>query len=213
MPSSVLLQAASLRNTWATLAVMKAPSTASDGRDAALPRTQSTASAPASHVDTSGPSLDVARAKPGAEAVDWVLGDATSLPPLEVDGAFMTANVAQVFLSDAAWSTTLDGIAGALRPLGWLVFETRDPARRGWEEWTPASTRVVVDVAGVGTVESWEEVIDVSGPLVTFRSTTILHRDEVTIETSCTLRFRERCRGGDVAARRRLRPGRGPRRS
>ena len=45
---------------------------------------------------------------------------------------------------------------------------------------------------GVGVVESWEEVVDVSGQLVTFRSTTRFQHDGVTIETTCTLRFRER---------------------
>src|SRR5688572_26281543 len=60
-------------------------------------------------VDPARASLDVARAKPGADQVSWLLGDATTLPDLEVDAAFMTANVAQVFLTDAAWSSTLAG--------------------------------------------------------------------------------------------------------
>lgn len=85
----------------------------------------------------------------------FVQGDATTLPPLEVDAAFMTANVAQVFLSDRDWAATLRAIRRALRPGGWLVFETRDLARRAWERWTPELTRTVVDVSGVGEVESW----------------------------------------------------------
>ncbi len=78
-------------------------------------------------VDPARASLDVARAKPGAEAVDWLLGDATILPRLSVDAAFMTANVAQVFLTDDEWAATLRGLRGALRHHGVLVFETRDP--------------------------------------------------------------------------------------
>jgi len=60
-------------------------------------------------VDPAQASLDVARTKPYSEAVDWLLGDATTLPPLGVDAAFMTANVAQVFLTDDAWAATLRG--------------------------------------------------------------------------------------------------------
>ena len=52
-------------------------------------------------VDPAGASLDVARAKPGAEGVRWQQGDATTLPPLRVDAAFMTANVAQVISAAA----------------------------------------------------------------------------------------------------------------
>ncbi|MEO5665859.1 MAG: methyltransferase domain-containing protein, partial [Nocardioides sp.] len=51
-------------------------------------------------VDPAGASLDVARAKPGAAAVTWIHGDATTLPDLAADLATMTGNVAQVFLAD-----------------------------------------------------------------------------------------------------------------
>ena len=143
-------------------------------------------------VDPAGASLDVARAKPGAHAVDWLLGDATTLPALSVDAAFMTANVAQVFLTDDDWAATLRGIRDALRPRGMLVFETRDPARRAWEQWTPELTRTVVDVPGVGLVESWEEVTTVDEPLVTFRSMTAFRHDDLVLESTSTLRFRDR---------------------
>jgi len=143
-------------------------------------------------VDPADASLDVARSKPGADRVRWLHGDATTLPPLRVDAAFMTANVAQVFLTDDDWRATLGGIRQALRPAGHLVFETRDPARRAWEQWTPDLTRTIVDVPGVGVVESWEEVTQVSGDLVTFRSMTVFRRDDITLESVSTLRFRDR---------------------
>ena len=143
-------------------------------------------------VDPAKASLDVARAKPNAQAVDWLLGDATTLPQLSVDAAFMTANVAQVFVTEDDWSATLRGIRAALGPEGMLAFETRDPQCRAWESWTPELTRTLVDVPRVGSVESWEEVIAVDGQLVTFRSMTTFHRDGTTIESTSTLRFRER---------------------
>jgi SAM-dependent methyltransferase len=64
-------------------------------------------------VDPARASLDVARAKPDADGVDWLLGDATTLPALSVDAAFMTANVAQVFLTDEDWAATLQGMRAA----------------------------------------------------------------------------------------------------
>ena len=143
-------------------------------------------------VDPAAASLDVARGKPGASAVRWILGDATSLPELRVDAAFMTANVAQVFVTDEEWTSTLAAIHHALRPGGRLVFETRDPARRAWERWTPDLTHVVVDIPDVGEVSSWEEVTEVAGDVVTFRSMTVFHRDSLTIESRSTLRFRDR---------------------
>src|SRR5690606_19897567 len=73
-------------------------------------------------VDPAGASLQVARGKPYAERVTWVHGDATALPPLQVDLATMTAHVAQVFLTDQAWAQTLWAIHAALRPGGELAF-------------------------------------------------------------------------------------------
>ncbi len=77
-------------------------------------------------------------------------------------------------------------------PRNWGVFELRDPARRAWEQWTPALTHVAVDVAGIGVVESWEEVTTVDGDLVTFRSMTNFTVENLLLESVSTLRFRER---------------------
>jgi SAM-dependent methyltransferase len=143
-------------------------------------------------VDPAGASIEFARARAGADAVQWLQGDATSLPPLAVDAAFMTGNVAQVFLTDHDWAATLRGARSALRPGGHLVFETRDPAQRAWERWTRDLTRTVVDVPGVGVVEDWGELVEVAGSLVTFRSETTFRNEGVIVESSSTLRFRGR---------------------
>ena len=71
-------------------------------------------------VDPAAASLDVARSKPDAEAVRWLHGDATALPPLPVDAALMTANVAQVFLTDDDWTATLGSSTAPCDPAaGW----------------------------------------------------------------------------------------------
>jgi SAM-dependent methyltransferase len=140
--------------------------------------------------------LDVARAKPGADAVRWLHGDAAGLagtagPPLQVDLATMTGNVAQVFLTDEDWAATLRGVHAALLPGGRLVFETRDPAKRAWLGWTREQTYIRTEIPGVGPVESWEELTDVSGELVSFRSLTVFEADGTRLTSCSTLRFRD----------------------
>jgi len=142
-------------------------------------------------VDPAAGSLALARTRPGAERVAWVHGDATALPPVRVDLATMTGNVAQAIVEPAEWSGTLHAVRAALRPGGTLVLETRDPAYRAWEGWTRAASRAVTEVAGIGLVESWEEVTDVSWPLVTFRSTRVFRSDGAVLTSTSTLRFRE----------------------
>lgn len=140
-------------------------------------------------VDPALASLDVARGKNGAEAVTWIHGDATTLPSLAFDIAFMTANVAQVFLTDHDWLATLRGIHAALRPGGRLVFETRDPAREAWRGWRLDATYQRVEIPGIGAVEDWTDVTRVELPLVTFDSFVRFERDGEQIKSTSTLRF------------------------
>ena len=141
-------------------------------------------------VDPAAASLVVARAKPHAERVTWVEGDARALDDLglSADLVVMTGNVAQVFVSDEDWVRTLRSVAGCLRSGGWFVFETRRPEVRDWEGWDVPPT--TVSVADGSTVVFSREVTDVAPPLVTFESTTTLGGE--TVPSSSTLRFRER---------------------
>ncbi len=143
-------------------------------------------------VDPAEGSIEVARAKPGGERVRWLCGDAAVLPPLQVDLATMTANVAQAIADPRTWRTTLRKAHDALRPGGRLVFESRDPARRAWEEWTRENSYSVTQIPGVGAVESWVQLTEVCLPLVTFRGTYVFAVDGQVLTSRSTLRFRER---------------------
>jgi SAM-dependent methyltransferase len=138
-----------------------------------------------------------ARAKRGADRVRWIHGDVTMLPPLQVDLATMTANVAQVFLTDEEWASVLRCVRAALRPGGHLVFETRAPDKAAWRTWDREHSYRYVEIPGVGAVEAWEEVTDVSGELVTFQSMFRFRKDGAFLTSESTLRFRDR----DGAAR------------
>ena len=141
-------------------------------------------------VDPAGASLDVARAKPSAEQVRWVHGDATALADCAVtaDLVVMTGNVAQVFVSDDDWKNTLDAVRGCLRPGGWFAFETRRPEARDWERWHLPPTGM--SLPNGSTVIMSRTVTEVALPLVTF-VTEVRVADDV-IASASTLRFRDR---------------------
>ncbi len=143
-------------------------------------------------VDPAEASLEVARAKKATGRITWVHGDATTVPAFGADLALMTGNVAQVFLTDAGWGQALAGIHAALRPGGYLVFETRRPERRAWEDWAAEAGPVTLDIPGTGPVEQRREVTDVSLPFVSFRCTYRFLADGAVITSDSTLVFRHR---------------------
>ena len=142
-------------------------------------------------VDPAGAPLEIARSKDPGGRITWRHGDATALPALGADLAVMTGNVAQVFLSDDDWARTLRGVRAALRPGGHLVFETRRPERRAWEDWAADTAAVTITVPGTGPVERRLEVTEVALPFVSFRCTYRFLADGTVLTSDSTLRFRD----------------------
>lgn len=140
-------------------------------------------------VDPALASLEVARGKPHAEQVHWIHGTAPDLPALDADAAVMTGNVAQVFVSDEAWAETLRGIRAALRDGGALVFESRRPECRAWEEWQQDTAESRHEVPGLGLVRSRPTRFEVALPLVTFADE-FTFEDGSTLTSTSTLRWR-----------------------
>ncbi|MGW0625577.1 class I SAM-dependent methyltransferase [Streptomyces sp. NPDC002758] len=128
------------------------------------------------------------RAVPGCE---WVLGDLrTRLWGGEFELVVMTGHAFQVLLDDHELRVCLGAVRDALRDGGRFVFETRNPAARAWETWTPDRVREVTGPDGTA-VRVWHEVLG-DGPVgdrVTFTETfesSVWQRPRVS---RATLRF------------------------
>lgn len=143
-------------------------------------------------VEPAQASLNVAKTKPLAQKIRWILGDSSTLPPLQVDLAMMTGNVAQVFVSEDAWLENLAAIHSALRSGGHIVFEVRDPAQKAWQTWTRENTYQSLEVPNIGLVEGWCDVTNVTDGVVSFRWTYVFQSDGQVITSNSTLRFREK---------------------
>ena len=73
-----------------------------------------------------------------------------------------------------------------------MVFETRRPERKAWEDWAAETEPVVLEVPEVGTVARSIEVLSVDPPYVTFRQSTHFLTEDTVLDSDSTLRFRER---------------------
>ena len=141
-------------------------------------------------VDPAAAMIDVAKSKPRADKVQWIVGGADQLTANSVDVVVMTGNTAQAIVEPTLWDDTLKGIHSALRTNGHLVFETRNPDFQAWEEWNKETSFRSITIGGVGLVDGWVELIKVASPLVSFRWTYVFHKDNTTVTSDSTIRFR-----------------------
>ncbi|MFG2436983.1 class I SAM-dependent methyltransferase [Streptomyces sp. NPDC048508] len=123
-------------------------------------------------------------------AAEWVLGDLGSARwEREFDLVVMTGHAFQVLLGDDEVRTALASVRRALGDGGRFVFETRNPAARAWETWTPDRAREVRDACGGSVRVSHRVEGPVLGDRVTF-SETFEHPDWERPQVSrSTLRF------------------------
>ena len=140
-------------------------------------------------VDPAAASLDLARRKDGAAAVDWRLGTLGAVAGERFDAAVMTSHVAQFLVEDAEFEAVLRGLADVLRPGGLLCFDSRDPSDAAWQRWNPADSRRAHRLPGGERVEAWTEVKAVRDGRVTFEHHYAFEGGE-TLRSRSTLRFR-----------------------
>ena len=150
-------------------------------------------------VDPAPAMLRVARNGNFGKRVRWIEGGATDIGSPAADLAIMTGHVAQFFLTDPSWSEALHALHGALRPGGWLAFESRNPADRDWERWTRDNRRTVVD-PGAGTIECWSEVHDVTAGVVSCATHRLFVVTGEEVVSDFRLRFRSEAELADSLA-------------
>jgi len=155
-------------------------------------------------IDPAAASHSVAKRKAYADRVRWITGTAAQLKGLHADLITMTGNVAQVFVTDEEWMTTLRASRDALRPGGRLVFEVRDPTKEAWKGWNREQSYQTIEAPGIGTVESWVELMNAQLPLVSFRSTFVFRKDGSVMTSESTLRFRTRSEISETLSRAQL---------
>lgn len=143
-------------------------------------------------IDPAKASLDIAKSKAGAERVRWICGYAPSLRGLKVDMATMTANVAQVFLTEKEWAATLRAAWANLAPGGHLVFETRRPEARAWRRWRRELTERDVALPGGQRVRTWTHIEREDLPFVSFWHHYRFEPSGEHLTSRSVLRFRDR---------------------
>ncbi len=110
-------------------------------------------------VDPAAAMLQIAQAAPGGDAVTWCEAAAGGLDLGErFDLVVMTGHAFQVFLTAGERLAALRAVARHLAPQGRFVFDSRNPVRAEWRDWTPEASREVLAHPELGQVASWNDV-------------------------------------------------------
>ena len=132
--------------------------------------------APGRHVvgaDPAGAMLDIARHRPGGEAVERLEADALVLRLEErFDLVLLTGHAFQAFLSDGDQRAVPETIDRHLADGGCFIFDSRNPAVEAWREWTPELSRRAFEHPELGQIEAWNDaVLDETSGVVTLGHT------------------------------------------
>ncbi len=105
--------------------------------------------------------MSLAKQKPYADKVKWLLGSSEQLEGQKSDLVVMTSHVAQFFLDDKKWRELLQHIHASLNTGGHIFFDTKNPLSKPWEKWNKEETRKIKNTPE-GDVEFWidEPVVD-----------------------------------------------------
>ncbi|HWS81842.1 MAG TPA: class I SAM-dependent methyltransferase [Rubrobacter sp.] len=151
-------------------------------------------------VEPSKAMLEVARRRACGARVEWIEGDVLGLDELQADLAIMTGHVAQFFLDDAGWHSTLVAIRKALRPGGHIAFESRNPLVQPWAnkmikdhvDWPAQTSRRRVDDSMAGRIEWWTEILEIEDDRVRTAIHYLFTRSGEVLVSNNELRFRTR---------------------
>jgi SAM-dependent methyltransferase len=108
-------------------------------------------------VDPAAAMLDIGRARPGGDKVEWVEGDARSVRLGKTfDLIVLTGHAFQVFLTEEDQRAALATIAVHLSPTGRFVFDTRNPGFQRERDVRHSSVRRLEHL-DLGAIDAFDE--------------------------------------------------------
>ncbi|OEH54406.1 SAM-dependent methyltransferase [Oceanobacillus sp. E9] len=109
-------------------------------------------------IDPNKEAIELAKTKQTSNQVEWIIGDSGDLKTNTYDVVIMTANVAQVFLTDVDWEQVTSDVFRSLKEGGSFIFDTRNPKAEVWKKWMADKTPDIATHPKTGEeLEIWTE--------------------------------------------------------
>lgn len=143
-------------------------------------------------IDPNEEAIEYAKNKKCLGEVTWIVGDSSKLQTNTFDAVIMTANVAQVFLTEESWRRTISDAYRALKPGGHFIFDTRNPLAKEWEQWEKDLTPdIAMCEVNKESLEIWTEYEGFIEDVFTFYETVKnATTGEIVIREKMQLKFR-----------------------
>jgi len=146
--------------------------------------------------------LAVARSRPGGDTVRWVHARAQELDLGQPFATiYMTGHAFQAIVDDDDAVAALAAMARHLEADGSVIFESRNPAREEWRDWTPAAPPDEASSPTFGRVlESYDTRYDHDSGIAELTHFYDFPDTGRRLTGSSRLRFRSRARLADLLA-------------
>jgi len=118
-------------------------------------------------IEPSEEMLNVAQHKKYSEQVRWIKGGYEKLEGLQAEMVLMTSHVAQFFTDDKEWQKMLKATNKALKPGGYIIFDSRNPLTKPWEKWTRETSSKKFDTSN-GEIEMWYQLLKLENNCVLY---------------------------------------------
>ncbi|MFD1335832.1 class I SAM-dependent methyltransferase [Oceanobacillus iheyensis] len=144
-------------------------------------------------IDPNREAIELAKTKQTSNQVEWIIGDSRDLKTNTHDVVIMTANVAQVFLTDVDWEQVTSDVFRSLKEGGYFIFDTRNPRDEVWKRWMEDKTPDVATHPQTGEgLEIWTEYggMDDKQIFTFYESVKNIKSGEVIQREKLQLRFR-----------------------
>jgi SAM-dependent methyltransferase len=134
--------------------------------------------------------IEQAKRKYGDEA-QWIVGSSDKLDAgLQGDMTIMTGHVAQFFLEDKEWNEALQNIRLAIKPGGYLVFESRNPQVRPFADWPTSTHHDKIANTPLGPIEWWADEMIFDGEYASYTLHYLFNETGEELVSDNKLRFR-----------------------
>ncbi len=142
-------------------------------------------------VDPARGMLDVARQRDGGDRVTWIESDARHIRLHEkFDLICMTGHAFQCFLTREDRAALFATFAAHLNPQGIFIFDSRNPVREEWREWTPELSRRTLTHPRLGEIDEWHDVaFDAASAVATYGTTYNLRATGESKRTEARIAF------------------------